>query len=454
MTAKKLQFKNSRPLKYFIFSLTCLVIAVMLTSCEQNPTAPNEPPKPYGYQEDIYWPSLADSPWPMYRADPQNTGRSKSTGPGSGNIVVRIDSLWPASGVAVGEDSTIYLVVHSWWYGYDSGGLIAMRPDGSIKWHYPIYVEENSPASSPIIASNGTIYVSSNDITGQNNKVLAIKSDGTLKWEILLNNKSQIIQSGVNIGLDGKIYAMARASDNSSLLLAISPFGYIEWELPMGEASYLPADGISFSPDGKTLFVPGYFDSKTLYAVDLETKSIKWTFGSGRSSLSATPLIDSQGNIYIVSEGESGEGRLYSLNEFGSIRWSYKLDNIFQFAQTINPFVMDKSGNIYIGRDTLLCIDYFGHLRWGLGISDDQAYYSGITSPIVVDESGELIFTVGINDQTHLMKVSSEGKLLWEVPFSGFNYGGYNTSPACSFGQYFYPYNPAPTHNPAFIILE
>lgn len=164
-----------------------------------------------------------------------------------------------------------------------------------------------------------------------------------------------------------------------------------------------------FLPDGKTLFVPGYFDSKTVYAVDLETKSIKWTFGSGRSSISATPLIDTQGNIYIVSEGDSAEGRLYSLTEFGSIRWSYKLDNIFQSVQTINPFVMDKSGNIYIGRDTLFCIDYFGRLRWKIGISDDQAYYSGITSPLVVDESGELIFTVGINDQTQLMKVSSEG---------------------------------------------
>jgi hypothetical protein len=53
-----------------------LFLLLMLLSCKENPTTPSEEPKPPGYQEDIPWPSLADSPWPMYRGNPQYTGRA------------------------------------------------------------------------------------------------------------------------------------------------------------------------------------------------------------------------------------------------------------------------------------------------------------------------------------------------------------------------------------------
>ena len=46
-----------------------------MLSCKESPITPSESPKPPGYQEDIPWPSLADSPWPMFYGNPQNNGR-------------------------------------------------------------------------------------------------------------------------------------------------------------------------------------------------------------------------------------------------------------------------------------------------------------------------------------------------------------------------------------------
>jgi len=128
MTVKNLLFKNSRSLKYFIFSLTCVVFAVMLTSCEQNPTAPNEPPKPPGYQEDIYWPSLADSPWPMNHHDPQNTGRGTCIGPQEGIINWKFNGLYIEAAPVMANDSILYFT--------ETGAIHSLNINSKLNWTY------------------------------------------------------------------------------------------------------------------------------------------------------------------------------------------------------------------------------------------------------------------------------------------------------------------------------
>ncbi|MDP2364134.1 MAG: hypothetical protein Q8M94_10235, partial [Ignavibacteria bacterium] len=78
---------------------------ILFTACKDEITQP--PPKPPGYQEDIPWPSLADSPWPMYQHDPQNTGRSKYKGPQSGVTTWDYDSVSIESSVVIGLNGSI-----------------------------------------------------------------------------------------------------------------------------------------------------------------------------------------------------------------------------------------------------------------------------------------------------------------------------------------------------------
>ena len=58
---------------------------------------------------------------------------------------------------------------------------------------------------------------------------------------------------------------------------AISPTGGLSWTLSLETVEYNSLQGTSFSPDGKTLYTRGKYNS--LIAVDIDTKSIKWTFG-------------------------------------------------------------------------------------------------------------------------------------------------------------------------------
>ena len=59
-----------------------IIILLIFISCRKDTTGiETEEPLPPGYQQDIPWPSLADSPWPINHGDPQSTGRSKYPGP-------------------------------------------------------------------------------------------------------------------------------------------------------------------------------------------------------------------------------------------------------------------------------------------------------------------------------------------------------------------------------------
>ncbi|MBK6915049.1 MAG: PQQ-binding-like beta-propeller repeat protein [Ignavibacteriales bacterium] len=307
MTVKNLLFKNSRPLKYFIFSLTCVVFAVILTSCEQNPTAPNEPPKPPGYQEDIYWPSLADSPWPMEHHDPQNTGRSQYGGPRIGEIEWSLDSIFIRNSIAVGADSSIYVSTGE--------GLYAIKPNGQTKWFFEFPEEGGISYSTPLVAADGTIYCSSNGIT---KNFYAVNANGTLKWQV---KDIDLKMNAINIGLDGTLYFI----QSGGTLTALSRYGKILWTYTDSRFYGGDNSGLSISPDGKTLYLFTYIVEGWLAAFDIESRTIKWNFGD---AISGHPAVDNDGNIYLIANVDSiyqGIAAVYSLDQQGRIRWSQPL---------------------------------------------------------------------------------------------------------------------------------
>ncbi|MDQ7052033.1 MAG: hypothetical protein Q9P14_03725 [candidate division KSB1 bacterium] len=116
-----------------------LLLGVMLLFAACRTGAPPEPPNYYDWrtepQETIPSPTLADTPWPMYRADPQGTGRTRWPGPRGGSVAWK-RFVGGRVGVAViGPDSTIYFTNP---YGQTETGeqrlfLWAVRPDGSAR---------------------------------------------------------------------------------------------------------------------------------------------------------------------------------------------------------------------------------------------------------------------------------------------------------------------------------
>ncbi len=398
MTVKNLLFKNSRPLKYFIFSLSCVVFAVILTSCEQNPTAPNEPPKPYGYQEDIYWPSLADSPWPRYHGNAQNNGRTILIGPLNGSLFKSLTVERVNSGLVIGSNSSIYFATSY------PGNLYSFTKDGDQNWS--IKLTDQEIESTPVVGNDGTIYVG----LFQEKKLLAISEAGEIKWSISMGG---IVQIGISIGLDGTLYFI----DTESNLNAVNKYGELLWKLFDDSFGSVGTGNSAMSPDGKVLYI---CSSDKLYAIDITSKTIQWTFGE---TIGSTILVDSKGNLYCVAKDTSQNADpiyYFSLTSNGMVRWKFRVDGWVSYSN--QDATMDKNGNVFFASDTVYSLDYYGNLRWKQNFPGE--YFA---SSFICDGSGNLysVSSSMLSYQKTIYCFNTNGEVGWTLPYytEGLIYG-------------------------------
>lgn len=323
--------------------------------------------------------SLANSPWPMFRHEPQHTGRSTYSGPKSpqlkwsfttgGNIQM--------SSPAIASDGTIYI-------GSRDNKLYAINPDGSPKWSYATLGEV---FSSPAVEADGTIYVGSVD-----SKLYAINANGSLKW---VYSTGAAVRSSPVVDGDGIIYVGSYDGN----LYAINPNGSLKWNYRSGEYIFtspaIGADGTIYwacahslyaqNPDGtlKWSYKPtGYIHSSPasgadgtlyfgcgggfaqgnplqngkLYALNSDG-SFKWSYTAGGDIDYSSPAIGSDGTIYIGSV----DGKLYAVKPDGSLKWSYTTGAAIYSSPSVGA-----DGTVYVGSNDgrLYAIDSNGSLKW------------------------------------------------------------------------------------------
>jgi hypothetical protein len=386
---------------YFFF----LLLLFTFSGCNDKNTNPGDEFPP-GYQHDIPWPSLADSPWPMNHHDPQSTGRSNYAGPISGLINWEIDSVYIKSGISVGPDSTIYFV------SIERKGLFAIRPNGKIKWILKEVVNNGEVYTTPLIARDGTIYVGG----GLNGKLYAVTPDGKIIWE--LQTQAFIYHVGLNIGKDGTIYLLNGSQQTTAKLVAVNLNGTIAWHYENPNLNYGSTGGTAISPDGRTIYIPGIGPS--LFAVDLESHQLKWSFG--QSNYNSIPTINSQGDIYLLTKSDtinSGKTSLYCLHPDGTVKW------FFSHQQLINAVflegTLDKCGNFYFATDTLFSVDNYGKLKWKLSLNNGSGGF------IINDVNGNLFLNVDFSYPLKYYAIDNEGNLKW-IAELGNQFGGFSSA--------------------------
>lgn len=134
------------------------------------------------------------------------------------------------SPLAVGSDGTLYLVAQF-------GRLIALSPDGTMKWEFRTKNQGGDPAS-PLVASDGAIYFAAG-----NGTLYALNPDGSQKWQLATG--SAITVTPV-LAQDGTIFLV-----NQSDLHAISPVGKVLTKMSLNFAS---VSSLTLGDDG-TLYL-------------------------------------------------------------------------------------------------------------------------------------------------------------------------------------------------------
>jgi hypothetical protein len=393
-----------------------MFLVIFSISCEKS-TDPIETDKPPpGYQEDIPWPSLANSPWPMAHHDPQNTGRSKLWGPTQGIISWEFDEAYKMmNGVVVGYDSTAYILIPP-----ANGGLFAFNPDGTLKWNLNILTVSHL-FTSPIITADGTIFCY------DGNKIVhAVDPEGTVKYSFNLESATHTPTFAID--KVGNFYYI----DENATLYVIDQEGNVQWTLQDDRFNNYRSTYPSFSPDGNTLYIIS--GPPALSAVDIKSKEIRWSIQS--NDLPELPnfipaigvIVGAYGNIYCLNRIDNEEAELLALRPNGEIKWRYKVKSSNLSVQANIPTI-DRYGNVYCATDSLYSIDFDGNLKWKKDLSNNIS-----DCPLICDDNGS-IYIGAIGAQMSLIAFDSDGNQLWKIDD---NQNGVGGSPAIGFNEFIY----------------
>jgi outer membrane protein assembly factor BamB len=112
------------------------------------------------------------------------------------------------------------------------------------------------------------------------------------------------------IGSDGTLYVLLT---NGSVCALNGTNGQSKWIIT--GIAYTPTTGLALSPNEQTLFVPS---NTTLIAIDTNTGNKQWNF-SAEYPIHSNPVVGLDGTVYFGSEA----GNLYALDSTGSPKWNY-----------------------------------------------------------------------------------------------------------------------------------
>ena len=278
---------------------------------------------------------------------------------------------WIDSTPTIGPDGIIY--VGSW-----DNQLYAINPsDGTKLWDFNT---SSSIIASPSVAVDGRIYFGSKD-----EFFYALESNGSLAWQIYIGNP---ISSSAALGQDGTIYF----GDENGTFHALNQDGTTKWTYVVDEVadtnkSILSSAAIDLSGN---LFLGsgnGYCYS---IADNGSSASLNWKFQTS-DRVDASPVLGTNNEVFFISR----DGYLRSIDTTTGIsNWEGFVGDIFYSSP-----VVDSNGRVYVigytgaGENHLFAYDSDGSKAWDTNSSSSPLTIGGLVdSSLALDASGNLFF--------------------------------------------------------------
>lgn len=295
------------------------------------------------------------------------------------------------SSPAIGPDGCVY--ISSGCNDYQ-GKLHVLNPDGSLKWEFQ--ATGNNYVNTPVINSNGTIYVSADSSEGWDifGRLYAINKFGLKEWAF---TGDSIVFTNPAIASDGTIYISTRWYNSD--LYAINPDGIPKWisENSSGGLQVIASDG--------TIYTSG----SELTATNPDG-TIKWQYDT--LGTFTEPAIGSNGTIYVISSfSDCYEGNckyltiLHAINPDGTIIWKFVTDKTSIICSS--P-VIGYDGTVYAGLDKFYAFNPNGTKKWEFA-PDSLSGFIGLAA---IGSDG----TIYCNHENHkFYAINPDGTKKWEI---------------------------------------
>ncbi|MBI1756397.1 MAG: PQQ-binding-like beta-propeller repeat protein [Fimbriimonas ginsengisoli] len=322
---------------------------------------------------------LANSSWPKYRGDAQNSGRAPGLGAAGGDWIVPFDDQGPIQ-ISIGRDGTLYTASPDWtgWYTR----LTAFEPGtGNIKWQSAyIFHTQGGSLSEISIAADGTLY-----FVGPDGVLYAVDSStGSLEWNVQIStigggNEVVIGPSGtlfVSIRSDG-LYAVDPSTRSIKWFTHVRPGGSAvvgadetiyalnnttgsvtsdvhaidgRTGIDIWQTSGRNFDGVAIGQDGSVLASSTSLGQ--LFALDPSTGTVLWATPPG-PNICGLEAIGADGTIYVMN---SVHTEALDPND-GTVKWS-------------NATVGGENGVITVAPDGTVYLTMGGDPQWQIAALD------------------------------------------------------------------------------------
>lgn len=327
--------------------------------------------------------------------------------------------IYADSAPAVGQDGTIYLREAVAWFkdigiAGTNSGLLALRPDGSVKWRFPVpHIREFGGlalGAAFALDNQETVYFTTGSGFFGAESLMAVGKNGRQLWRFDSTNNMAaplVVAPGnavlfcstdgtnrcfLRFGADGRasdlrpqshVEGMEFTIDGADVIYlpgtkgatmtALNPDGSLRWVFRSAFHAFCAP---TLAPDGSLYFTAAMIGRPDVFLVALTREGRKkWDYRLGPHFNFDPPTVAADGTLFVVSS----DPKLTALNPDGTVRWVFKPPRRFskqvpthwkQFKQVLSEDFGDGM-NVFVTQPLLTAN---GVLYVGFGSPYDQLY--------------------------------------------------------------------------------
>ena len=238
------------------------------------------------------------------------------------------NSIWvlPTGGVLTATP-VVDSIANRLYIGVSNHNFIAVnRSTGKVDWNY---FADGEIRNSAVVTNDRKLVFATQKGTLYGFDLNNLTSPATPTWQIALPDTTP---SSIALDNQGYIYVGTSVGRLLKISMQINQQPSIVWQVHLGQA-------IVGSPviDASGILYAGSLDAN-LYAVDIQSGSVKWSF-STKGAIRSTPAISDAGNIFVANDS----GEVILLDTSKNMLWYYKASSAIAA-----PLLYYKS-TLYVG---------------------------------------------------------------------------------------------------------